>query len=95
MKGLLKFFDFILTIIYVIGNLVEILVVPAFFVVVGLVNDLPWQYYMATVGGFFILCILVQIILHFVFKRFEKKYESVLMKLFKKKTNSHKINARK
>ncbi len=89
MKGLLKFFDFILTIIYVIWEAAEILIIPAIFIAVGFLNDLSWKYYAATVGGYFIICIIVQIILHFIFKRFEKKYESALMKLFKKKPSSH------
>ncbi|MBE6821030.1 MAG: hypothetical protein E7516_08255 [Ruminococcaceae bacterium] len=89
MKGLLKFFEIILTIIYVIWELAEILLLPAIFVAAGLMYDLPWQYYLATVGGYFIICIIVQIILHFIFKRFDKKYESGLLRLFKKKTNTH------
>ncbi len=92
MKGFMKFFDFILTIIYVVENLLEILIIPIIFIAVGLLNDLSWQYYIATVGGYFIICIFIQIILHFVFKRFEKKYESFLMKLFKKKSNTCKPN---
>ncbi len=88
MKIFLKIFEFILTIIYVIDNLLEILLIPAIIVAVGLVNELPWQYYIAAIGGYFLICIVIQIVLHFVFKRFEKKYESALLKLFKKKANT-------
>lgn len=89
MKVLLKFFNIILTIFYVIENLVEIFIIPAVFIAVGLVNGLSWKYYLATVGGFFLMCIIVQIILHFVFKRYEKKYESFLLKLFRKKADNN------
>lgn len=89
MKGLLKFFEIILTIIYVVWELAEILLLPAIFVVAGLMYDLPWQYYLATVGGYFVICIIIQIICHFSFKRFEKKFDSALMKLFKKKSDTN------
>lgn len=85
MKVLKKIFEIILTVIYVVWELAEILLLPAIFVAAGLMYDLPWQYYLATVGGYFVICIIIQIICHFSFKRFEKKFESALMKLFKKK----------
>ena len=92
MKFLLKIFYFFLTIIYVVVELAEALALPAIFVVAGILNELPWQYYAATVGGYFLVCIIIQIVLHFVFKRFEKKYESALVKLFKKKASDAKEN---
>ena len=84
MKGFLKFLDAILTIVYVIWNIVEILAIPALFLIVGLLNDFPWQYYAASIGGYFIIAIVIQTICHFIFKRFEKRYESALVNLFKK-----------
>ena len=84
MRGFLKILEIILTIVYVIWNLVEILAIPTLFLIVGLLNDLPWQYYATTIGGFFIIAIIVQTICHFIFKRFEKRYESSLVKLFRK-----------
>ena len=93
MKGFLKFLDVFFTIVYVVWNLVEILAIPALFLIVGLLNDFPWQYYAATIGGYFIIAIVIQITCHFVFKCFEKRYESTLVKLFKKifgeKDNQH------
>lgn len=85
MKVLKKIFEIILTVIYVVWELAEILLLPAIFVVAGLMYDLSWKYYIATIGGYFVICIIIQIICHFSFKRFEKKFESALVKLFKKK----------
>ncbi len=87
MKKVLKIFDFILTIFYVIGELTEILLLPAIFIWAGVLNDLSWQYYAATIGGYFLVCIIIQIILHFVLKHFEKSFKSCLVKLFKKEDN--------
>ena len=84
MKGFLKFLDIFFTIVYVIWNLVEILAIPALFLIVGLLNAFPWQYYAATIGGYFIIAIVIQVICHFIFKHFEKRYESALVKLFHK-----------
>ena len=80
MKGLLKFFEIILTIIYVVWELAEMLLLPAIFVVAGLMYDLPWQYYLATVGGYFVICIIIQIICHFSFKRFENSKRNQIPK---------------
>lgn len=84
MKAFLKFLEIIFTIVYILWNLVEILALPALFLVVGLLNAFPWQYYAATIGGYFIIAIVLQTIFHFIFKCFEKRYESALVKLFKK-----------
>ena len=84
MKVFLKFLEVIFTIVYVVWNLMEILAIPALFLIIGLLNSFPWQYYAATIGGYFIIAIVIQIICHFIFKHFEKKYESALMRLFKK-----------
>lgn len=84
MKGFLKVLDVIFTIVYVIWNLVEILAIPALFVVIGVLNSFSWHYYAVVLGGFFAFAIAVQIICHFVFKRFEKKYETALGRLFER-----------
>ena len=84
MKVFLKFLEVIFTIVYVVWNLIEILAIPALFLIIGLLNSFPWQYYAATIGGYFIIAIVIQIICHFIFKHFEKKYESALMRLFEK-----------
>ena len=84
MKVFLKLLDVIFTIVCVVWNLIEILAIPALFLIIGLLNSFPWQYYAATIGGYFIIAIVIQIICHFIFKHFEKKYESALMRLFEK-----------
>ena len=34
-------------------ELVEFLLPPAFFLVIGLWQQMPWQYYAITIGGYF------------------------------------------
>ncbi len=91
MKSLLKCFEIVITITYIVWDLVEILAIPALFLIIGLLNSFPWPYYAATIGGYFIIAAVLQIICHFIFKRFEKKYESALtawlQKLFDKKAD--------
>ena len=84
MKRLLNFIGNILYVGMVIWDIIEFLAIPALFLVIGLLNSFPWQYYAATIGGYFIIAIVIQIICHFIFKHFEKKYESALMRLFEK-----------
>ncbi len=82
MKSFLKFLEVFFTIVYVIWNVFEILAIPALFLTVGLLNAFPWPYYAATIGGYFVIAIVIQVICHFLFQHSEKRYESALVKLF-------------
>ena len=74
MKKLLGFIANILYVGMVIWDIIEFLAIPALFLVIGLLNSFPWQYYAISIGGYFALFIILEIILHFVFKALEKKY---------------------
>ena len=72
-----KLFDLLLNILYigtVIWDIIGFLALPALFLVIGLMNSFPWQYYALTIGGYFALSIILEIILHFVSKALDKKY---------------------
>ena len=84
MKAVLRFLGVIAAIIMVVWNLVEILAIPAFFALIGWLNDYPWQYYAATIGGFFVIAGIIQLVCHFVFARWGKKHESALVRFFSK-----------
>ena len=86
-----KFLNFVGNILYVgmvICDIIEFLAIPALFLVIGLLNSFPWQYYAISIGGYFALFIILEIILHFIFKALDKKYtpllERKLEKYFKK-----------
>lgn len=84
-RKLKRFFNFLGNIAYfgmILWELVELLALPVLFVVIGIVNDLSWKFYVITIGGYFLLIILIQIICHFVFKALEKEYESFFDRLF-------------
>ena len=91
MKKLLGFIANILYVGMVIWEIIEFLAIPALFLVIGLLNSFPWQYYAISIGGYFALFIILEIILHFVFKAFDKKYtpliERKLEKYFNKNSN--------
>lgn len=81
MKSFFKFLDVIFTIIIVVWYAVEILAIPALFVVIGVLNNYPWQYYAITIGGFFLLFAIIDIVCHFLFKAFEKKYTPIFERI--------------
>ena len=83
MKGFLKFINIIGTIILIIWSLSEFLAIPALLTIIGLINKFPWQYYAFSIGGYFILFILIEIIAHFISKAIDKKYTP----FFEKKLN--------
>ncbi len=74
MKRFLHFIGIVAAIIMVIWDVVELLAIPALFIIIGLLNSLPWQYYAITIGGYIALYILIEIIAHFVAKALNKKY---------------------
>ena len=92
MKKLLGFIVNILYIGTVIWDIIEFLALPILFLVLGLINSLPWQYYAISIGGYFALFIILEIVLHFIFKALDKKYtpfiETKLGKYFTKSSKN-------
>ena len=84
MKKLLGFIANILYVGMVIWEIIEFLAIPALFLVIGLLNSFPWQYYAISIGGYFALFIILEIILHFVFKALDKKYTPLIKRKLKK-----------
>ena len=87
MKKLLGFIANILYVGMVIWDIIEFLAIPALFLVIGLLNSLPWQYYAISIGGYFALFIILEIILHFAFKAFDKKYTPIIERKLEKYFN--------
>lgn len=71
-KGLLT----MLGIFGAIAEMIEILFFPIVFLIVGLLQQFPWQYYAITIGGYFAIMIVSELILHLIFKALGKKYSS-------------------
>ena len=84
MKKLLGFIANILYVGMVIWDITEFLAIPALFLVIGLLNSFPWQYYAISIGGYFALFIILDIILHFVFKALDKKYTPLIERKLEK-----------
>ena len=84
MKKFLGFIGNILYIGMIIWDIIEFLAIPALFLVIGLLNSLPWQYYAVSIGGYFALFIILEIILHFVFKALDKKYTPLIKRKLEK-----------
>ena len=82
-----KFLNFVANILYVgmvIWDIIEFLAIPALFLVIGLLNSFPWQYYAISIGGYFALFIILEIILHFIFKALDKKYTPIIERKLEK-----------
>lgn len=84
MKKLLNFIGNILCIGMIIWDIIEISAFPAIFLVIGLLNSFPWQYYAISIGGYFALFIILEIIFHFIFKALDKKYTPLIERKLKK-----------
>ncbi len=92
MKFLATCINCILTVIMIISETLEFLAVPAFFVIIGLFNSFPWQYYAITIGGLAILYLLAEVIAHFVFKALDKKYTPLIKRKLEKCRNNRSQN---
>ena len=84
MKKILGFIANILYVGMVIWDIIEFLALPVLFLIVGLINLLPWQYYIVAIGGYFTLFIILEVVLHFIFKAIDKKYTPFIQRKLKK-----------
>jgi uncharacterized membrane protein len=89
MKGFLNILGNVLYVFTVIWDIVEFLAIPAICVGVGVWFSLPWQYYAVTVGGYFAIFIIAEVIAHFVFKALEKKYTPIIVRKLEKHIEKH------
>ena len=87
MNKLLNFIGNILYIGMIIFDVIEFLALPTLFLIIGLINSIPWQYYAITIGGYFALFIVLEIILHFIFKALDKKYTPLIERKLEKYFN--------
>jgi TRAP-type C4-dicarboxylate transport system permease small subunit len=87
MKKLLIFLGNILYIGMILWDIIGFLTLPALFLVIGLMNSFPWQYYAVTIGGYFALFIILEIVLHFIFKALNKKYTPLIERKLEKYFN--------
>ena len=87
MKKLLGFIANILCIGMVICDIIEFLALPALLLIIGLLNSFSWQYYAIAIGGYFALFIILEIVLHFIFKALDKKYTPFLERKLEKYFN--------
>ena len=78
MKKVLNFIGNLLYIGMVIWDIIGFLALPAIFLIIGLLNSFPWQYYAISIGGYFALFIILEIILHFILKALDKKYTPLI-----------------
>ena len=87
MNRFFHFIGIIGTMIMIICDIAEFLAVPALFIVIGLFNSYPWQYYAIFIGGYIVLFIAAEMIAHFVFKTWNKKYSPLIERKLEKYLN--------
>ena len=87
MKKIIGFISNMLYVGMVIWDIIEFLALPILFLVLGLINSFPWQYYAIAIGGYFALFTILEIILHFVFKALDKKYTPLIERKLEKYFN--------
>ena len=87
MKKILGFIANILYVGMVIWDIIEFLALPILFIVLGLINSFSWQYYAVSIGGYFALFIIIEIVLHFIFKALDKKYTPLIERKLEKYFN--------
>ena len=54
-------------------DLLELLIVPVIFTIVGLIRQVPWQFYVVTIGGYFGLVSILELVLRTFLSTPEKK----------------------
>lgn len=87
MNKLLNFIGNILMISMIIWDVIEILALPALFIIIGLYNSFSWQYYAISIGAYFSLFLIAELIAHFIFKALDKKYTPLIERKLEKYFN--------
>ena len=78
MNGAKKIILFLLALFCGFIELLEVLALPILFLILGLWQDMPWQYYAITIGGYFGLLLVLGGLMHLIFKLLGRKYTSRL-----------------
>ena len=58
--------------------MLEVLALPILFLILGLWQNFPWQFYAITIGGYFGLLLVLGGLMHLIFKLLGRKYTSRL-----------------
>ena len=74
----------ILYVFMIVWEILGYLILPVLFVLIGLWNKFSWQYYAVTVGGYFAILLLIDIVIRILFKLFDKKYSSAFERKLEK-----------
>ena len=70
---------FLLIVLGTLMELMEVLLLPILFLAFGIWQQMPWQYYAITIGGYFALFLIGELVIHLIFKALNKKYASRLV----------------
>lgn len=89
MKQPLDVVGYILYIGMLLWDVIEFLALPMLFLIIGLINSFPWQYYAITIGGYFVFFILLEVVFHFIYKTLDKKYTPLIKRKLEKYYNQH------
>ena len=57
---------------------IEVLGLPILFLILGLSQQMPWQYYAITIGGYFGLLLLLEGLVHLIFKLLGRKRSGLI-----------------
>lgn len=80
--GILKFLgkcaEAIALVILIVSELLEFLALPAFFVVIGILCQLPVSYYYITIGGYLVILALIQLLLWWLEKKLQRHFDALL-----------------
>ena len=78
------FIDFLWSYLFILAQLAYLLIEPLIFATVGLIYRVPWQYYLISIGGFYLLMLIWEVVCRIIFKDSEKKYHCPLVLKFKR-----------
>ena len=79
-----KLTTFLLAYFAILLNLCYLFIEPLIFATVGLIYQVPWQYYLITIGGFAVLMVLWEVIAHFALKNSDRKFHCPFVRKLKR-----------
>ena len=88
MKSFLNFIGNFLTVIVIICEIIEFSAVPLLFIFLGVINSMPWQYYVISIGIYVALLAVLELFAYLIGKALGKKFVPLFVRIFRRHTGN-------
>ena len=75
-----KIAEFFMSYLFIMWNLIELLLAPLIFTTVGMIYQVTWPYYLVSIGGYYAVMAVWEIVARYLSKNSDKEYHCPLVR---------------